>query len=774
MKRVFTLLLLFCVTCAFTACGGSDDPAPVPQGGKRLSASPAELLFEAEGGELLLDLKAEAGDWTLARPAEASWLGLSAASGHSTASTVRVKAQPNDGAARSTVLTLSAPGSADVQIAVSQKAGSGVPDGAFEAVVAEPRAWDGEKRADITYQLLVYSFADSDGDKWGDFKGIEAKLDYLNSLGVSAIWLSPIHPADSYHGYDVTDYTAVNPQYGTMADFESLVSAAHAKGIKVYIDYVLNHTGKGHPWFRAACASETAPERDYYIFSTDPAADIAAGRIAMIASEGASGYNGGEWFTAPAAGSASSRARYKFVLDWTNASAPTVTVTACETADADNPDTSASGAKYLYFGNGVCKKFYDKGNNRYELCVDFESDWGFLIRTSNSSWAAGTKYGAAGSAKLTLGQPFTLSNAGDPGNILFDDMTVWKFHSNFYSEWMPDLNYGPAASCSESEPYKKLTAAAKEWLDRGVDGLRLDAVKHIYHNQTSDENPTFLKTFYDELNAYFRQSRTDDLYMVGEALSGASEVAPYYRGLPAMFEFDFWNRLEWAINNGTGCYFLKDILSYRQMYAAYRPDFIEATKLSNHDEDRTRSMLGESLEKSKLAAAVLLTSAGSPYIYYGEEIGLYGKKQNDDQYVRSRMLWGDSYTTSYTTNIDAKMESSVGTVASQTADDASIWAVYRDFTALRNTYPALAKGTATPHPVYNDANGAFKSVAAWYREADGEKMLVLHNFGASSVDLPLEDDIRSAVGVLGDVSAAEAEGHTVVRMGACSSVVFTL
>ncbi len=773
MKRVFPLLLL-CCAALFAACGGSDDPDPVPDAGRTLTVSPAELSFEAAGGEQIVDLRAEAGSWQIDLPTEASWLMLSSASGNSAASSVRVKAMPNDDAARETVLTVSAPGSTSVRIAVRQKGSSAIPSDLFETVEAQPRAWDGEKRADITYQLLVYSFADSNGDKWGDFKGIEAKLDYLNSLGVKAIWLSPIHPADSYHGYDVTDYAAVNPKYGTMADFESLVQAAHAKGIKVYLDYVLNHTGKGHPWFRAACASVTAPERDYYIFSTDPAADIAAGRIPMIASEGSAGYNGGEWFTVPVTGSASSRARYKFVLDWSNSSAPTVTVTTCETVDSDNPDTSTSGAKYLYYGNGICKKFYDKGNGHYELRLDFESDWGFLIRTSNTSWESGTKYGAAGSAKLSLGVPFPLSNAGNPGDILFDDMTVWKFHSNFYSEWMPDLNYGPVASCTASKPYKELVATAKEWIDRGVDGLRLDAVKHIYHNQNSTENPTFLKTFYDELNTYFRQSRTDDIYMVGEALSGASEVAPYYYGLPAMFEFDFWYRLEWAINNSTGCYFLNDILSYRQKYAAHRADFIEATKLSNHDEDRTRSKLGESIEKSKLAAAVLLTSAGSPYIYYGEEIGLYGTKARDDQYVRSRMLWGDAYTTSYTSNIDTKMEQSVGTVASQSADPESIWTVYRDFTALRNTYPALATGSVTPHSVYNNSNTEFKSVAAWYREAGGEKLLVLHNFGGTAVDLPLDDELKSAVGKQGYAAVAHTDNAAVVRLGALSSVVFEL
>ena len=105
-----------------------------------------------------------------------------------------------------------------------------------------------------------------------------------------------------------------------------------------------------------------------------------------------------------------------------------------------------------------------------------------------------------------------------------------------------------------------------------MDGLRLDAVKHIYHSATSNENPRFLNMFYEDMNTYYKQKgHTDNFYMVGEVLSEYNEVAPYYAGLPALFEFSFWYRLEWALNNATGCYFTKDILNYRQEYAAYRP-----------------------------------------------------------------------------------------------------------------------------------------------------------------------------------------------------------
>ena len=128
-------------------------------------------------------------------------------------------------------------------------------EGQWTALAASPDTWDETKRADISYQLLVYSFADSDGDGYGDLNGITQKLDYINQLGVKAIWLSPIHPCMSYHGYDVTDYTKVNPKLGTESDFDRLVTEAHNRGIKIYLDYVMNHTATDHPWFTEACSS---------------------------------------------------------------------------------------------------------------------------------------------------------------------------------------------------------------------------------------------------------------------------------------------------------------------------------------------------------------------------------------------------------------------------------------------------------------------------------------------------------------------------------------
>jgi len=137
----------------------------------------------------------------------------------------------------------------------------------------------------VWYEIFVRSWYDTDGDGIGDLNGVTAKLDYLQSLGVSGIWLMPINPSPSYHGYDVTDYYAINPQYGTMADFERLLREAHKRGIKVIIDLVINHTSDRHPWFVAA-RDPADPHHDWYSWAgphTDLHAEDAAGAQAWHA-----------------------------------------------------------------------------------------------------------------------------------------------------------------------------------------------------------------------------------------------------------------------------------------------------------------------------------------------------------------------------------------------------------------------------------------------------------------------------------------------------------
>ena len=413
MKRFFDylqLMLLVVIMALTTACGGdggTDEPE-MPQT-VELTVSPTTFSLSAAG-----DLQ----DVTINAPAAWSatstdWCYLNPKQGVKGTTVAKVIVAANTGKERTAELVVTAAGGYSQLITVTQAANAAASD----YVVAQPDQWDGKTRGEMIYEVLVYAFADSNGDGVGDFNGITQKMDYIASLGAGAIWLSPIHPADSYHGYDVRDYTAVNPQFGTMADFENMVKAAHAKNIKIYLDYVVNHTGKGHSWYTDALAKgEQSEYWNWYNLSFNPAADVAAGKFPMIST-----YNSADWYTPDGySDPAAETIRYKFTIKSSNGKPSTVKVEkSSEAAQASNSDTNVK--MFIYFGDpGVAYRLYDKGNGLYEIVVDFKSPWGFLVRTSDTSWDGGTKYGGNGSY-IKEGVEYTLNNT-TAADIQFESM----------------------------------------------------------------------------------------------------------------------------------------------------------------------------------------------------------------------------------------------------------------------------------------------------------------------------------------------------------------
>ena len=609
----------------------------------------------------------------------------------------------------------------------------------------------GDHLADITYQVNVYSFADSDGDGWGDLKGVAQHLDYFEDLGVSALWLSPIQASGSYHGYDVNDYYAINPKLGTEADFQDLINKAKAKGIGIYMDYVLNHSGSGNDWFTQACADKDSKYRDYYVFSDDPKADVSAGKVDNYA--GAKSPGMGNWYALSSTGG-----RLHFKLDWNK---KTVTVT---NTDAAAQTSNASASKWLYYGDGVLAGLYETGSGIFEITVDFASSWGFLIRTSTTSWDGGTKWGGSGAA-LTLGTAYSINNS------TASDITFAGGSSYFasFDRSMPDLNYGPYTTASSSAAFKDLAASAKKWIDMGVAGLRLDAVIWIYQNQTK-ANVAFLKAWYDSCNAAYKaRGGAGNFYMVGEAwCDNAEQMAPYYEGLPSNFNFYYWYTLKDRINRAKGDDFARTVLSFRNLFRGYRSDFIDAIKLTNHDEDRAAQDLGKSLEKEKLAAAVLLTSPGKPFIYQGEELGYWGNKSKGDEYVRAPIKWtrsGNVPTTALNGKVDNAMLSESISVEAQTADPASLLNVYKQFAEARNTYKALAHGEM------EELSSSSASVALWKMSYEGQVVLVAHNFSASIVTTNVSGGTVDTENILVSNGVVSASG-TSLTLGSYASVVF--
>ncbi|MGA9422050.1 MAG: alpha-amylase family glycosyl hydrolase, partial [Rhodanobacteraceae bacterium] len=123
----------------------------------------------------------------------------------------------------------------------------------------------------VIYQLHVKSFYDSNDDGIGDFPGLISRLDYIAELGVNAIWLLPFYPSPRRDdGYDIAEYTAVHPDYGTLSDFRKLVAACHERGIRIITELVINHTSDAHAWFqRARHAKPGSAARNYYVWSDD-------------------------------------------------------------------------------------------------------------------------------------------------------------------------------------------------------------------------------------------------------------------------------------------------------------------------------------------------------------------------------------------------------------------------------------------------------------------------------------------------------------------------
>src|SRR5690242_10423662 len=119
----------------------------------------------------------------------------------------------------------------------------------------------------VIYEIYPRSFQDSNGDGIGDLNGITSRLNYLKGLGVDAIWITPFFPSPNFDfGYDISDYVNVAPEYGTLADWDKLVAEANKRGIRILVDFVLNHTSDQHPWFKESRSSRDNTKRDWYIW----------------------------------------------------------------------------------------------------------------------------------------------------------------------------------------------------------------------------------------------------------------------------------------------------------------------------------------------------------------------------------------------------------------------------------------------------------------------------------------------------------------------------
>ncbi len=514
----------------------------------------------------------------------------------------------------------------------------------------------------VFYEIYPRSFKDSDGDGVGDLNGITSKLDYLASLGVDAVWITPFYPSPQVDfGYDVSDYEAVDPQFGTLADFDRLVKEAHRRRLRVVIDFVLNHTSDQHPFFKEARSSKTNPKRDWYIWH-DPQAD---------------------------------------------------------------------GSR-----------------------------------------------------------PNNWSSSFGPVAWTLDEKTGQYYYHYFYPQ-QPELNW------RNPEVERRMLETVRFWLKRGADGFRLDAVNYLYEDPDLRDNPVLPElrfgstTEHEQEKKYnrdlpevqdamvrlraFNDSINKDSVLVGEAYVPKWEELMRYYGPSdngVHLPFNFFLVMEPARSQLRAPVFRDVIAQSERALAGRWTTYV----LSNHDIPRHYDRLGDGHNNdliAKLTATMLLTLRGTPFLYYGEEIGMVTTEPKTVEEVRdpvgkrywplrkgrdgerTPMQWDATTHAGFTDGnpwLPVPPSYRERNVAAQARDANSILSFYRQLTALRRRSPAILDGSYAaldddPH------------VYSYSRTARGQKVIVVLNMSNQRRTFRLPPPMRTGPFVynvaLGNLPRAE-------------------
>jgi alpha-glucosidase len=539
-------------------------------------------------------------------------------------------------------------------------------------------------RHGVIYQIYPRSFADADGDGVGDLAGITARLDHLNdgtprSLGVDAIWLSPFYPSPmADFGYDVSDYTDVDPVFGTLEDFDRLVAEAHARGIRVVVDLVPNHTSDRHPWFLESRSSRDSPKRDWYVW-----------------------------------------------------------------ADS-RPDGSPP------------------------------NNWLSSFPRAGAAWT-------------------------------FDEGTgQWYLHS--FTPEQPDLNWW------NPEVREAMDEVMRFWLDRGVDGFRVDVAHKMARDPELRDNPLVeldeadldesglararrlakLKSVprhdedWPEVHEILRRFRRtldtyDDRMAVGEVyLLDLERLARYYGS--GQDEFHLAHNFVFLTQPWKAEAFRSVVDDFTALLPA---DAWPAWMLGDHDASRIASRYhdegGDGQARARVAAILLLTLRGTPFVYMGDEIGMTDGEVPADRVVdvdgrdpeRTPMQWDGSAGAGFSTGdpwLPVGADAAKVNVAAQRDDPASVLSLFRRLIWFRKGSPALQGGDYRSLP---DAPGG---CYAYLRTAADERLLVALNFTGQPLEYQLEaaDHGRLELATDPDRPTGEAVDLRPLRLGPDEGVVVRL
>jgi glycosidase len=298
--------------------------------------------------------------------------------------------------------------------------------------------------------------------------------------------------------------------------------------------------------------------------------------------------------------------------------------------------------------------------------------------------------------------------------------TDFYYQADFWDQ-MPDWNLSYEGTRSYFEDVTKF------WLDRGVDGFRLDAVKYFDDGHT--DGVEFLSWFYDMAKGY-----KDDVYMVGEDWDDAGNIYDMYEsGIDSLFNFKFAGSGGEYLVSSHGMIedFVKKLKKYDDNIKKHNENAINANFLTNHDMVRLANMLEE--DENKMAAALYLLSPGNSFTYYGEEIGIEADSTSSDSYYRTAMIWdSDDIPTIDASGVDAP-EPPLGGVKQQLAEENSLLNTYRKLIKIRLQNPEIARGDITEKAEFGDID-----CAGYIVEYDGSRVLVIHNAKDETMELTID------------------------------------
>jgi glycosidase len=358
-------------------------------------------------------------------------------------------------------------------------------------------------------------------------------------------------------------------------------------------------------------------------------------------------------------------------------------------------------------------------------------------------------------------QPVTITAAdGTKRSVRSNWYTVPNSDYLYFAHFgrnMPDLNF------DNPKLQQEVFKIGKFWLKEvGVDGFRLDAARHVFPDERATDNHKWWEYFLQEMKTVNK-----DVYIVGEVWAPADIVGPYLKGIPALFNFDMGGEIIKAVNEENGSTLVSKHKEIEDFYKKINPEYIDATFLTNHDQDRVMSGVKGNADKEKIAAALLLTLPGSPYLYYGEEIGMLGQKP--DEHIREPFLWdkkeNDRTRTSWIKPIYST-DSSVLPVNQQSADKNSLLNYYKTLINLRNKSYALTYGELIPVVTAN------KSICAFIRSDERERLAVFHNLSGKSQVFNLPSELREFKMIYFANKAAQMKNNQ-VTIPAFSTVILT-